>query len=599
MKIAARHTFERAGPRCCSLEENGGLLSNNEVLAVLKAREADKHPSVSKALPSEIKVYSALQQASGPPRSREELQAFIKAVEPFDLTKAEVLQLLNHRPTSEVEIYLCVEQCEERLGEEKVGELLELETLVPVRLTHGCTGVGTVIDPSSDADDLETGTRLELPLWLARGMAQRHMAQVELPVFYGNKMRRKIKAGAGCEDLRVRCPHYYTVAAGLHAAMQASLTADEAFPGFILNTFRSRYRELLTKAPQIESSLEASQVQAKLSVEELALFNEAAEAAADYERWKGCREARPALGRMLSLKRKWGGEEGGAEGVMPAAMAKPRQEEETGLPPVEAIRAMTQQVGEHEALNSHQCSQHCRHASSLSLQSILAGNRDWAEAMTHKDPLFFDRLKNQQAPKWLWIGCSDSRVPANELIGLGPGEVFVQRNVGNLATHKDMNVMSCMEYAVGVLKVKHICVVGHYNCGAVKAALTLPCKTPGLVNLWINDIRDTRNKNTRLLRALKGDAQVNKLVELNVIRQVFNVCTSPIVQQAWDAGQDLAELTTTITSLRDFEEHLAGGAESGPEHDLSVDVLEHFSFEREALRRVSITKDVASEAQAA
>eukprot|EP00887_Chlorella_sp_A99_P004090 scaffold23.g4090.t1 len=229
---------------------------------------------------------------------------------------------------------------------------------------------------------------------------------------------------------------------------------------------------------------------------------------------------------------------------------------------------------------------HCRHASHLNLVSILNNNREWAEKVKQTDPNFFKGLSQVQTPQWLWIGCSDSRVPANELIGLGPGEVFVQRNVGNLANHQDMNV-------------KHVIVCGHYNCGAVKAALTLPCKTPGVVNLWINDIRDTRNKNTRVLRALKGDAQVNKLVELNVIRQVFNVCTSPVVQQAWDAGQDLAvhglvysledgllqELTSTITSLDDFEKY---AYESDPElRDLSLDVLDHMSFERQALRRVS------------
>ena len=121
------------------------------------------------------------------------------------------------------------------------------------------------------------------------------------------------------------------------------------------------------------------------------------------------------------------------------------------------------------------------------LTVLFEKNQQWVESVRNSDPEFFKRLAEQQSPEYLWIGCSDSRVPANELLGMGPGEVFVQRNVGNLATHKDMNAMSCLEYAVTALKVKHIIVCGHYNCGAVKAALTLPCKTPGLVNLEDED----------------------------------------------------------------------------------------------------------------
>lgn len=116
------------------------------------------------------------------------------------------------------------------------------ETLVRVRLEHGCTGVGSVIDPSADGADLAPGSTLDIPLWLASSLAQRGMARVDLPVYYGNKMRRKMRAGAGCEDLRVRCPHYYTVAGGLHAAMLASKTADEGLPDFIMATFRTRYK---------------------------------------------------------------------------------------------------------------------------------------------------------------------------------------------------------------------------------------------------------------------------------------------------------------------------------------------------------------------
>lgn len=249
--------------------------------------------------------------------------------------------------------------------------------------------------------------------------------------------------------------------------------------------------------------------------------------------------------------------------------------------------------------NGECCTSSC--SPEASLESILLGNREWAKQQTDSDPTFFTKLKDQQTPKWLWIGCSDSRVPANELLGLGPGAVFVQRNVGNLATHKDMNCMACLEYAISVLKVKHLIVCGHYGCGAVKGALTLPCATPGLVNLWIQDIRDTRDKNIEVLRKLQGAEQVDKLVELNVMRQVFNVCTSPIVQQAWDAGQKLAvhglvyalsdgilkPLTPPITSLGDFESFSHERELDGLRH-LSLSVLEHMSFEREALRRVSM-----------
>lgn len=182
--------------------------------------------------------------------------------------------------------------------------ILAEETHVPTRLVHGCTGVGTVIDAASDRADLLPGSKVDLPLWMVPAMAGRNMLQVDLPIFYGNKMRRKMKAGAGCEDLKMRCPHYYSVATRLHTAMQACLTADEDFPAFILNTFRSRYKELLTKAPLVESSLEASQIQGKLSVEESQLFTAAAEAGAEYQRWKSNGDSRP-VSRSQSLKRKW------------------------------------------------------------------------------------------------------------------------------------------------------------------------------------------------------------------------------------------------------------------------------------------------------
>lgn len=159
--------------------------------------------------------------------------------------------------------------------------------------------------------------------------------------------------------------------------------------------------------------------------------------------------------------------------------------------------------------------------------------------MREKDPEFFNRLVNQQNPEYLWIGCSDSRVPANQILGLAPGEIFVQRNVGNQAMHTDLNLMACLEYAVKSLKVKTIILCGHYNCGAVRAALQLPHCTPGLVNCWISDIRECRNQAEKELIDLDPEQQLAKLCELNVLRQVFKIATSPVVASAWAEGQEL------------------------------------------------------------
>lgn len=276
----------------------------------------------------------------------------------------------------------------------------------------------------------------------------------------------------------------------------------------------------------------------------------------------------------------------------------------------------------------------CRVTSAATLAAAMAGNREWAAAQKARDPSYFTKLASDQAPDWLWIGCSDSRVPANELMGMGPGEVFVQRNVGNLATHKDMNVMSCLEYGITALKVKHIIVCGHYGCGAVKAALTLPCKTPGLVNLWIQDIREVRNKHADTLEEVgpATKARWDKLVELNVGHQVFNVCTSPVVQQAWDAGQPLAvhglvysledgllkEITPPITSLDDLEHYAELYAEAEREHALhraaggvaraesfgdmrrlTASLATHMGFEKLALSRPSIDAGAAAAKKAA
>ncbi|KAG2438275.1 hypothetical protein HYH02_010973 [Chlamydomonas schloesseri] len=182
---------------------------------------------------------------------------------------------------------------------------------------------------------------------------------------------------------------------------------------------------------------------------------------------------------------------------------------------------------------------------------LLQNNREWCKARLAADPKFFERLCTQQNPEYLWIGCSDSRVPANQILGLQPGEVFVQRNVGNQATHTDLNCMSCLEYSVKELQVKNVIVCGHYGCGAVKAALKLPSKTTNLVNCWISDIRECRNQHRAELMGLEGlEAQVDRLCELNVLRQTFHVATSPVVQAAWDRGQEL-HLYGVVYSLKD------------------------------------------------
>jgi carbonic anhydrase len=172
------------------------------------------------------------------------------------------------------------------------------------------------------------------------------------------------------------------------------------------------------------------------------------------------------------------------------------------------------------------------------LDYLLQKNRQWAEGMIAQDPAFFQRLAAQQRPKYLWIGCSDSRVPANQIIGLMPGEVFVHRNIANLVVHTDINCLSVIEFAVAVLQVQHIIVCGHYNCGGVQAALG--DRQLGLIDNWLRHIRDVREKHTQRLAAIEDEvARRDKLCELNVIEQVQNVCHTCIVQEAWSRGQSL------------------------------------------------------------
>ncbi len=170
---------------------------------------------------------------------------------------------------------------------------------------------------------------------------------------------------------------------------------------------------------------------------------------------------------------------------------------------------------------------------------LIHKNHTWASEMTAEDPQFFERLANQQAPAYLWIGCSDSRVPATQLVALPPGEMFVHRNVANVVVHSDLNFLAVLQYAVEVLHVRHIIVCGHYSCGGVDAALHN--RTFGLIDNWLRHVQDVRNKHAELLAVCRDDtARLRRLCELNVIEQVANVCQTTIIQSAWQRGQELA-----------------------------------------------------------
>ena len=176
--------------------------------------------------------------------------------------------------------------------------------------------------------------------------------------------------------------------------------------------------------------------------------------------------------------------------------------------------------------------------SATNLSRLFENNLAWSKKITRQNPQFFKRLAGQQAPKYLWIGCSDSRVPANEIVGLLPGELFVHRNVANLVVHTDLNCLSVIQYAVDVLKVQHIIVCGHYGCGGVRAVVKK--RELGLVNNWLRHLVDVNEKFSPLLDTLKNDEErAHRLCELNITEQVRNVCQSTIVQTAWKAKQKL------------------------------------------------------------
>ncbi len=198
------------------------------------------------------------------------------------------------------------------------------------------------------------------------------------------------------------------------------------------------------------------------------------------------------------------------------------------------------------------------------IDDLLRNNRAWAARITAQDPAFFRTLSRQQSPRYLWIGCSDSRVPANEIVGLAPGELFVHRNVANIVVHTDLNCLSVVQFAVDVLRVQHIIVCGHYGCGGIAAAYAN--RTLGLIDNWLRHAQDVMQKHAGLLAGFTDEqARVRRLCELNVIEQAVNVAQTTIVQQAWERGQQLAVhgwiYALTDGLLRDLNVHVAGSSQ--------------------------------------
>ncbi|MEP0072930.1 MAG: carbonate dehydratase [Marinomonas sp.] len=172
------------------------------------------------------------------------------------------------------------------------------------------------------------------------------------------------------------------------------------------------------------------------------------------------------------------------------------------------------------------------------LTELFDKNREWAAKVTEDDPEFFETLSKQQMPEYLWIGCADSRVPANQIVDLLPGEVFVHRNIANVVVHTDLNCLSVIQFAVDVLKVKHIMVVGHYGCGGIKAAMGT--EEHGMIDNWLRHIKDVYRLHKQEIDSIEDEhARFDRMCELNVVEQVANVCQSSIVQNAWRTGQEL------------------------------------------------------------
>jgi carbonic anhydrase len=196
------------------------------------------------------------------------------------------------------------------------------------------------------------------------------------------------------------------------------------------------------------------------------------------------------------------------------------------------------------------------------LEALLANNRRWAADMARQDPEFFARLAHQQAPEYLWIGCSDSRVPANQIVGLLPGEMFVHRNVANVVVHADLNCLTAIQFAVDVLKVRHVIVCGHYGCSGVLAALR--DDKLGLSDNWLRHVQDVRWKHRGQIDAIAAEVERHRrLCELNVVEQVLNVSQTTVLREAWARGQDLA-VHGWIYDIRDGLLHELQAARTGP-----------------------------------
>jgi carbonic anhydrase len=186
---------------------------------------------------------------------------------------------------------------------------------------------------------------------------------------------------------------------------------------------------------------------------------------------------------------------------------------------------------------------------SAKLPQLFANNREWARRTTAREPEFFRSLSEQQSPKYLWIGCSDSRVPANEIVGLKPGELFVHRNVANVVVHTDLNCLSVLQYAIDVLQVEHVILCGHYGCGGVRAAYLR--SSLGLIDNWLRHVQDVRDRHDAVVNnEPDDDARLARLCELNVIEQVVHVCRTTVVEDAWTRGQ-LVTVHGWIYDLRD------------------------------------------------
>jgi carbonic anhydrase len=208
------------------------------------------------------------------------------------------------------------------------------------------------------------------------------------------------------------------------------------------------------------------------------------------------------------------------------------------------------------------------------LAHLFENNHAWARSITRKDPTFFESLSAQQSPKYLWIGCSDSRVPANEIVGLMPGELFVHRNVANVVVPSDLNCLSVLQYAIDVLKVEHVIVCGHYGCGGVRAAYA--GATLGLIDNWLRHVQNVRDRHEALIGgAGSEEARVDRLCELNVVEQVRHVCETTIVQDAWRRRQSLAVhgwiYALRDGLLRDLHCTAAGIKDVGPAYEKALE----------------------------